>query len=113
MRVELRCHAALCSSDAKSKAMAVQLHDKLATALREFMRDKSRKQTSRLTMQKTSRLPGSPTGLPLRTRMLSTGQNFKPPIEKSASAPRLGNISEDPEPEEEEYRVSNHVLLCR
>lgn len=34
--------------------------------------------------------------------MLSTGQNFKPPISKSNTAPRLGAITEDHELEEEE-----------
>ncbi|WAR28272.1 FA43A-like protein [Mya arenaria] len=45
--------------------------------------------------------------VPLRTKMLSTGQNFKPPISKSNTAPRLGAIHEDHEQEEEEGERRN------
>ncbi|XP_052784053.1 protein FAM43A-like [Mya arenaria] len=102
MKLELRCHAVLCKSEAKAKAMAVQLSDKISFALREFMREKTRKQTSRLTLQRTRSLPLKNSVVPLRTKMLSTGQNFKPPISKSNTAPRLGAIHEDHEQEEEE-----------
>ncbi|KAH3805160.1 protein FAM43A-like [Dreissena polymorpha] len=100
MKLELRCHAVLCKSEAKAKAMAVQLHDKISFALKEFVREKTRKQNSRLTLQRTRSLPMKNSVVPLRTQMLSTGQNFKPPISKSNTAPRLGAITEDHEQEE-------------
>lgn len=106
MKVELRCHAVLCKTEEKAKAMAVLLHDKLTLALSEFLREKTRSQNSRLTLQRTNSLPSSAsqskvgfTGVPLRKKMLSTGQNFKPSVDKSSSAPRLGAITEDMEPE--------------
>ena len=100
LKVELRCHAVLCKTDAKAKAMAVQLHDKLAFALSEFMREKCRRQNTRLALQRTNSLPVSSSGMNARNKFLSTGQNFKPPVDRSASAPKLGSINEDLEPEE-------------
>ena len=102
MKMELRCHAVLCKSVAKARAMALQLHEKIKFALSEFVREKSRKQTSRLTLQRTNSLPLNGSVLPKRTQMLSTGQNFKPSISKSNTAPRLGAITEDCENEVED-----------
>ena len=101
MKLELRCHAVLCKTEAKAKAMAVQLHEKISFALREFMREKTRKQNSRLTLQRTNSLPLSGSIVPQRTKLLSTGHNFKPPISKSNTAPKLGSIHEDSEIEED------------
>lgn len=100
MKVELRCHAVLCKSEAKAKALAVQLHEKLKFALKEFCREKTRKQNSRLVLQRTNSLPQSGEILPKRTQFLSTGQKFKPPISQSNTAPKLGDIWEDPTDEE-------------
>lgn len=97
MKLELRCHAVLCKSETKAKAMALQLHEKIKSSLKEFMREKTRKQNSRLVLQRTNSLPHSGSVLPLRAQMLSTGQKFKPPISKSNTAPRLGSIFEDAE----------------
>lgn len=103
MKLELRCHAVLCKSEAKAKAMAVQLHDKISFALKEFMREKTRKQNARLTLQRTNSLPTHGNSvIPKRTQMLSTGQNFKPPISKSNTAPKLGAIHEDHEQEDDD-----------
>lgn len=102
MKMELRCHAVLCKSEAKAKAIALQLHEKLAFALKEFQREKLRKQNSRLTLQRTNSLPKSGSVLPLRKQLLSTATNFKPPASKSTGAPKLGSITEDFEEEEEE-----------
>ncbi len=100
MKVELRCHAVLCKTEEKAKAMAVLLHDKLQLALSEFLREKTRSQNSRLALQRTNSMPSMGfTGVPLRKKMLSTAQNFKPSVEKSPGAPKLGAISEDLEPE--------------
>lgn len=102
MKLELRCHAVLCKSEAKAKAMAVQLHEKISFALKEFMREKTRKQNARLTLQRTNSLPlHGNSVVPKRTQMLSRGQNFKPPISKSNTAPKLGSIHEDHEHEDD------------
>lgn len=103
MKMELRCHAVLCKTEAKAKVMAVNLHEKLNFALKEFMREKTRRQNSRLTLLRTNSLPQSGEVLPKRTLFLSTGQHFKPPISKSNTAPRLGSIDEVHEWLEESY----------
>ncbi|CAH1781114.1 unnamed protein product, partial [Owenia fusiformis] len=127
MKIELRCHAVLCKSESKAKAMAVQLHDKLDLALKEFMREKTRRQNARLRMERTNSLSKSTgqdlalltangeytqnnnlahPGQPIRKKLLSAGQNYKPPIERSLSAPKLGSITEDMEEELNEQRIS-------
>ena len=115
MKMELRCHVVLCKSEAKAKAIALQLHEKLSCALKEFQREKLRKQNSRLTLQRTNSLPKAGSVLPLRKQLLSTATNFKPPASKSAGAPKLGAIHEDheeeEEEEEEELEASEQVLV--
>jgi len=109
MKVEVRCHAVLCSSEAKAKAIAVHLHDKLAFALAEYLREKTRKQNSRLVLSRANSVPNASAGtngvpwVPVRIKFLAVGQNFKPPSERSNSAPRLGAISEDKEGEASSY----------
>ncbi|CAL1527304.1 unnamed protein product [Lymnaea stagnalis] len=120
MKMELRCHAVLCKNDAKAKTMALSLHQKLSSALKEFQREKLRKQTSRLVHQRTNSMSKTGNILPLRTQMLSTANNFRPPVSKSHTAPKLGAITEDEEEdecveeeEEEDEMVAmmrNHVL---
>ena len=118
MKIELRCHAVLCKTEAKAKAMAVQLHEKLTFALTEFMKEKTRRQTSRLALQRTNSLPSSKSGisgLPCRTMFLSTGQHFKPPVDKSSGAPKLGAISEGLEEleEKEEQDEDEEEIITR
>ena len=105
MKVELRCHAVLCKTEAKAKLMAVQLHDKLTFALNEFMREKTRRQNTRLALQKANALSSTVStisGAALRNKFLSTAQNFKPSVQNSAGAPKLGAITENSEEEEQE-----------
>lgn len=114
LKVELRCHAVLTRTDTQAKAIAVQLHDRLTVALAEFLRMKTRRQNARLALQRTYTLPTSGTklsagslpspgsgvsGIPARSMYLTTGQNFKSPIDKSPSAPKLGAITESLEEE--------------
>ena len=119
MKVELRCHAVLCKSEQKAKQMALNLHEKLTFSLNEFMRDKKRRQNSRLTLQKTNSLTSLPAntntyGTSLRQRMLSAGSKFKPSIEQSPTAPKLGKITESFEEEkEEEARTREEVARRR
>ena len=101
MKMELRCHAVLCTSEAKAKAMALRLHEKLSSSLKEFLREKLRKQTSRLALERTSSLPKTGAVLPLRTQLLSTANNFRgTPTSKGNAANKLGAITEDSEEEE-------------
>ncbi|GFR71575.1 protein FAM43A [Elysia marginata] len=101
MKMELRCHAVLCTSEAKARAMALRLHEKLSSSLKEFLREKLRKQTSRLALERTSSLPKTGAVLPLRTQLLSTANNFRgTPTAKANAANKLGAITEDSEEEE-------------
>lgn len=113
MKLELRCHAVMCKTEAKAKTMALQLHHKLSSALKEFQREQLRKQTSRLTFQRTKTVPKKGNILPLRTQMLSTANNFRPPVSTSQTAPKLGAITEDEEEdecvEEEDEEVNQMV----
>lgn len=92
MKQELRCHAVLCSKEEKVKLMVEQLSRKLALALQEFRREKFSRQKARLSLANCCYDNPS---LPRRKILLSTGTaNFKPPLDRSRSAPRLVSIEE-------------------
>ena len=91
MKVELRCHAVLCKNETKAKAIAVQLHDKLTLALAEFTREKTRRAHSRLLLQRANSVPTNMTsGVPMRTKFLMQGQNFKPHSEAVDQCAQVG-----------------------
>jgi hypothetical protein len=74
----------------------------LVIALREFKRDKINKQNARLSLANAADENPS---MPRRKILLSTGaNNYRPPLERSKSAPKLFSIEEmiDEEDEEEE-----------
>lgn len=106
MKQELRCHAVLCDKDEKARAMAAQLNQRLVLALQEFRREKLSRQKARLSLANSCY--DNPT-VPRRKLLLSTGStNFRPPLERSKSAPKLTSIDETEEEaeEEESYRAS-------
>lgn len=100
--VMLRCHAVLVSKPEKAKAMALLLYQTSATALAEFKRlkrrDDARHQQQQLIGEQTIPL------VPLR-KLLNGQCYYKPPVERSRSAPKLGSITEDLIGEEEEERA--------
>ena len=101
LKQELRCHAVLCSKEAVAKRMASQLKAKLAQSLSEFKRDKVCRQNARLSL--VNSVYENPS-LPRRKILLSTGShNYRPPLERSKSAPKLMVIEESLEEGEEEY----------
>lgn len=105
LRHELRCHAVLCPSAAAAKQIEAQLKHSLALALQEFRRDKISRQNARLSL--ANAVYENPT-IPRRKILLSTGShNYKPPLERSKSAPKLTSIEEILE-EEEEVPEGNH-----
>ena len=117
MKVELRCHAVLCKNEAKAKLMAVTLHDKLSFALNEFMRDKRKRQNSRIALQKTNSFGSLPSdtnsyGTSKRHKLLSNGNKFKPSVEMSSSAPKMGTITESRD-EEQEAEAARLVVASR
>ncbi|KAF7490217.1 Protein FAM43A [Sarcoptes scabiei] len=90
---ELRCHAVLCQKEESAKRMARLLEQRLAMALREFLREKMLRQRARMSLME----------IPVRKLLLVKGMaNFRPPIERSRSAPRLVSIVEETEEEQEE-----------
>ncbi|XP_038672207.1 protein FAM43A [Scyliorhinus canicula] len=97
--VMLRCHAVLVSKAEKAKAMALLLYQTSSNALAEFKRlkrrDDARHQQQRLIGEQTIPL------VPLR-KLLNGQCSYKPPVERSRSAPKLGSITEDLVGEEEE-----------
>lgn len=104
LRPELRCHAALCSKESTARRLASTLNARLQQALLEFRRDKASRQNARLSL--ANALYENPS-LPRRKLLLSTGgQNYRPPLERSKSAPKLSAIEEDIVAEEiEQQRI--------
>lgn len=102
LRPELRCHAALCSKESTARRLASTLNARLQQALLEFRRDKVSRQNARLSL--ANALYENPS-LPRRKLLLSIGgQNYRPPLERSKSAPKLSAIEEDAVAEEIEQQ---------
>ncbi|KAK6047315.1 hypothetical protein COOONC_15181 [Cooperia oncophora] len=92
LKPELRCHAVLCKRLSDPQIMHTKLQDYLHAALQEYKREKLSVQNARLTGM---------TGCPRRKMMLHSGSlNFRPPVCRSKSAPRLGSIDEEQEEDE-------------
>lgn len=99
LRHELRCHAVLCASSVIAKRLEEQLRHSLALALAEFKRDKLSRQNARLSL--VNSVYDNPT-IPRRKILLSTGShNYRPPLERCKSAPKLTIIEENLEEAEE------------
>ena len=97
MKPELRFHAVLCSKPEKACQMAQLLQQRVLWALNEFKRDKISKQNARRLHEILSEI--APT-VCKRRQILSTGQNFRPSLERCKSmgalgGPRLGAIEEE------------------
>ncbi|XP_045581002.1 protein FAM43A [Procambarus clarkii] len=100
LKQELRCHAVLCPKNTKAEAMATQLRVRLTSALQEFRREKVVRQNARMSLMHAIYDSAS---IPRRKLLLSTGAaNYRPPLERSKSAPKLGAIEETIEEEDEE-----------
>lgn len=112
--VLLRCHAVLVSKAEKARAMALLLYQTSAAALAEFRRLKRRADARRQALQQAG--PAADAArplLPLRRLLLLHGGAaacYKPPVERSRSAPKLGSIAEDALGEELEERARRHEL---
>uniref|UniRef100_G1NWR0 Family with sequence similarity 43 member A n=1 Tax=Myotis lucifugus TaxID=59463 RepID=G1NWR0_MYOLU len=113
--VMLRCHAVLVSKPEKAQAMALLLYQTSANALAEFKRlkrrDDARHQQQELVGAHTIPL------VPLRKLLLHGPCCYKPPVERSPSAPKLGSITEDlvgeqQEEELQEEEEEEHTESC-
>ncbi|XP_037946680.1 uncharacterized protein LOC119678740 [Teleopsis dalmanni] len=92
LKHELRCHAVLCSKEKVVQELCNTLKENLESALREFKREKILKQNARLSLANAAYDNPS---LPRRKILLSVGgNNYRPPLERSKSAPKLMAIEE-------------------
>ena len=100
MKQELRCHAVLCPSENKARMMAKRLKERLHQALVDFKKEKVWKQNARLSLANAA---DEQKTMPFRKIMLQAGSsNYRPPIEKGKSAPKLKVIEEVIYEEEED-----------
>lgn len=111
LKHELRCHAVLCSKDITSKKITEELQVKLRQALVEFKKDRISKQNARLSLANS--VYDNPS-MPRRKILLSVGAlNYRPPLERSKSAPKLGAIEElCSEEDEEEAEMNAKQNFC-
>ncbi|XP_043228985.1 protein FAM43A-like [Amphibalanus amphitrite] len=100
MKPELRCHAVLCSSETKARLMQRLLTEKLHQAFVEFRKEKQLRQNARLSVVSVL-YPSTPAR---KVALASGGANYRPPLERSKSAPKLSSIEEDRDGEESEAR---------
>lgn len=120
LKQELRCHAVLCAKESVARQIANQLQARLTQALIEFKRDKISRQNARLSLANS--VYDNPS-LPRRKILLSTGShNYRPPLERSKSAPKLMAIEESLEEEDENadcrkmskrIDIKNKFATCR
>ncbi|XP_035896184.1 uncharacterized protein LOC118505041 [Anopheles stephensi] len=100
LKHEFRCHAVICSKETIAQEISTILKENLAKALREFKRDKLNRQNARLSLANS--VYDNPS-MPRRKIMLSVGaNNYRPPLERSKSAPKLMAIEEMIGEEDEE-----------
>ncbi|XP_045760451.1 uncharacterized protein LOC123864217 [Maniola jurtina] len=105
LKHELRCHAVLCTKESISKKITEELQFKLKQALVEFKKDRISKQNARLSLANS--VYDNPS-MPRRKILLSVGAtNYRPPLERSKSAPKLGAIEELCSEEDEEEAEMN------
>ncbi|XP_013195781.2 uncharacterized protein LOC106138999 [Amyelois transitella] len=105
LKHELRCHAVLCTKENISKKITEELQVKLKQALVEFKKDRISKQNARLSLANS--IYDNPS-MPRRKILLSVGStNYRPPLERSKSAPKLGAIEELCSEEDEEEAEMN------
>ncbi|XP_067944101.1 protein starmaker-like [Watersipora subatra] len=97
LKVELRCHAILLSSEKKAAGLVDLLTEKVAASLQEYRREKMLKHRRRLLHEKAAAHLSQHGESPVqaRTKLLATSKNYKPPSEYSLSSPTLTAISEE------------------
>ena len=109
MKQELRCHAVLCPKEDKAKQISGHLTDRLHQALVDFKKEKISRQNARLSLANS--IHDNPS-MPYRKLLLQSGtSNYKPPIERSKSAPKLTSI-EEADLEEEDFNDSDEDEEC-
>lgn len=113
LKQELRCHAVLCATSRQARQLTGRLEQRLREALHDFRREKLNRQTARLSVAGCLYEDYS-NAIPKRKLLLAPGvNNYKPPVERCKSAPKLGSIEESPEQEEVEEKDWLRVLAQR
>ena len=121
MKQELRCHAVLCPSENKARMMAKRLKERLHQALVDFKKEKVWKQNARLSLANAA---DEQKTMPFRKIMLQAGSsNYRPPLEKGKSAPKLKVIEEvifeedeedqDMEQDPDDHRQTYQITVSR
>ncbi|XP_053679545.1 uncharacterized protein LOC128730518 [Anopheles nili] len=112
LKHEFRCHAVICSKETIAQEISTILKENLAKALREFKRDKLNRQNARLSLANS--VYDNPS-MPRRKIMLSVGaNNYRPPLERSKSAPKLMAIEEMiGEEDEDEDEPQEGARVCK
>ncbi|XP_067872849.1 protein FAM43B [Heterodontus francisci] len=103
--VVLRCHAVLLSKSDKARAMALLLYQTYTSAFNEFKRLKRQDDARHRQQQRLGQVIVPL--IPIR-RLLNSQCPYRPPVERSKSAPRLSSIAEDVLGEEEEEGRGAH-----
>ncbi|XP_045024133.1 uncharacterized protein LOC116923703 [Daphnia magna] len=113
LKQELRCHAVLCTTGRQARQLTARLEQRLREALHDFRREKLCRQSARLSVA-ACLYEDYASAIPKRKLLLAPGiNNYKPPVERCKSAPKLGSIEESPELEEVEEKDWLRVLALR
>ncbi|CAF1271209.1 unnamed protein product [Rotaria sordida] len=107
LTTELRCHACLCSSENDAKSLSDLLHHHLQDSLREYVREKHRRQISRLSVISSLNLPNltntdkTMNEPPKRLLTRSQASNYRPSLARSMSNIGLGRMDDIEENDDE------------
>ncbi|CAF2764569.1 unnamed protein product [Rotaria sp. Silwood2] len=104
LTTELRCHACLCSSENDAKSLSDSLHHQLQDSLREYVREKHRRQISRLSMISSLNLTNIDKTMnepPKRLLTRSQASNYRPSLARSMSNIGLGRMDDIEENDDE------------
>ncbi|CAF2098968.1 unnamed protein product [Rotaria magnacalcarata] len=107
LTTELRCHACLCSSESDAKSLLDLLHHQLQDSLREYVREKYRRQISRLSISSSLNLPNltisekTVNEPPKRLVARSQASNYRPSLARSMSNIGLGRMDDIEENDDE------------
>ncbi len=104
MFFKLRCHACLCSSENDAKALVDLLHHRLQDSLREYVREKHRRQITRLSISSSLNLTSADKTInepPKRLLTRSQASNYRPSLSRSMSNIGLGRMDDIEENDDE------------
>lgn len=113
---QLRCHACLCSNENDAKLLLDLLHQRIQDSLREYVREKNRRQISRLSISSllnlihltsTQQTISEP---PKRLLTRSQASNYRPCLARSMSNIGLGRMDDIEEDDDELTSESTTIM---